>query len=148
MDISVEWYIDYTSNPYFYLSSTYGCHALKYFNITDFVLNVNLIKKRKLLIITFSLYRNTAKDIYITLSKNIIISLSRLHSQKTAIIIAEAVWTVKWMSYIVYTFALCCFWWENSSGNSVSKRAPWTHLNWSLIGHCIHKLNRIVCDWL
>ncbi len=47
-------------------------HVLKYFNITDFVFNVNLIKKRKLLI-TLSLYRNTAKDIDITLSKNIII---------------------------------------------------------------------------
>ncbi len=42
--------------------------------------------------ITLSLYRNTAKDIYITLSKNIIISLSRLQSQKLPIIIAEAVW--------------------------------------------------------
>ncbi len=59
---------------FFNLSTTYGCHALKYF-----VFNVNLIKIKKtckLLIITLSLYRNTAKDIYITLSKSVIISLS------------------------------------------------------------------------
>ncbi len=47
-------------------------HVLKYFYITDFVFNVNLIKKRKLLI-TLSLYRNTAKDMDITLSNNILI---------------------------------------------------------------------------
>ncbi len=45
-----------------------------FFYITDFVFSVNLIK---LLIITLSLYRNTAKDIYITLSKNMI----RFHYQ-------------------------------------------------------------------
>ncbi len=45
------------------------------------------------------MYRNTAKDIYLALSKNIIISLSRLLS-KAPIIISEAVWTVKWISYL------------------------------------------------
>ncbi len=76
----------------------YGCHAFKYLYMTDFVFEVNLliiiiiIYRCKLLIMTLTLYRNTAKDIYITLSKDIIISLSRL---KNAIITAEAVLTVK-----------------------------------------------------
>ncbi len=49
-------------------------HVLKYFYITDFVFNVNLIQLyKKKLLITLSLYRNTAKDMDITLSKNIII---------------------------------------------------------------------------
>ncbi len=60
----------------FYLSTTYGCHALEYFYMTDFVFNVNLIIKKsfKLLIIMLSLYSGTAKDMYLTLSENIIIS--------------------------------------------------------------------------
>ncbi len=43
-----------------------------------------------------------------------------------------------------------CFWWENSPDNSVSEQnsAFQQWLIWtSLIGHCIQKLNRIMCDW-
>ncbi len=43
---NVRCHINYTLNPSFYLSSTYGCDALKYFNVIDFVFNVNSIKKK------------------------------------------------------------------------------------------------------
>ncbi len=41
---NVRCHINYTLNLFFYLSSTYGRDALKYFNVIDFVFNVNLIK--------------------------------------------------------------------------------------------------------
>ncbi len=91
----------------------YGCHAFKYLYMTDFVFEVNLliiiiiiiIYRCKLLIMTLTLYRNTAKDIYITLSKDIIISLSRL---KNAIITAEAVLNCE-MNILLTSYALLHF---------------------------------------
>ncbi len=87
-----------------------------------FVFNVNFIFKKTLYVTNYNTFivqkhskghlRNIIKERY-----NFII---KTPVSKTPIIIPEAVWIVKWPSYVVRTSARWCFWWDNSPGNSVS----------------------------